>query len=96
MANNHRRFTSVEICAGAGGQAIGLEMAKFEHLALVEIDPHACQTLRVGFEGSQVIEGDVREFLAAVKNAASDYADPHGRPFQHPARWGGLSYYGPA
>lgn len=75
MADNHRRFTSVEICAGAGGQAIGLERAKFEHLALVEIDPHACQTLRVGFEGSRVIEGDVREFLAAVKDDASDYTD---------------------
>lgn len=28
--------TSIEICAGAGGQALGLEMAGFAHLALVE------------------------------------------------------------
>ncbi len=32
------KFTSIEICAGAGGQALGLEMAGIEHLALVEID----------------------------------------------------------
>ncbi|MFQ3560115.1 DNA (cytosine-5-)-methyltransferase [Streptomyces gramineus] len=38
-------FTSIEICAGAGGQAIGLHQAGFAHLALVEIDPHAAETL---------------------------------------------------
>lgn len=36
----------VEICAGAGGQALGLELAGFEHELAVEIDPHAAQTLR--------------------------------------------------
>jgi DNA (cytosine-5)-methyltransferase 1 len=39
-------LTSIEICAGAGGQALGLEAAGFEHLALVEIDAWACETLR--------------------------------------------------
>ena len=46
MARRSRTYTSVEVCAGAGGQAVGLEAAEFEHLALVEIDPHACETLR--------------------------------------------------
>jgi DNA (cytosine-5)-methyltransferase 1 len=49
-----RRFTSIELCAGAGGQALGIERAGFEHLALVEIDEHCCKTLeknRPGWKG---------------------------------------------
>lgn len=45
MAPNVRPLTSIEICAGAGGQAIGLHQAGFKHLALVEIDKHAVETL---------------------------------------------------
>ncbi|MFI8269749.1 DNA cytosine methyltransferase [Streptomyces rubiginosohelvolus] len=46
MAPNDRPLlTSIEICAGAGGQAIGLHQAGFKHLALVEIDKHAAETL---------------------------------------------------
>lgn len=37
---------SVEVCAGAGGQALGLEQAGFEHSALIEIDSDAARTLR--------------------------------------------------
>ena len=32
---------AVEICAGAGGQALGLERAGFEHALAVELDPNA-------------------------------------------------------
>jgi DNA (cytosine-5)-methyltransferase 1 len=39
-------LTSIEICAGAGGAALGLRNAGFEHLALVENDPACVQTLR--------------------------------------------------
>ncbi|MER7705261.1 DNA (cytosine-5-)-methyltransferase [Kitasatospora sp. NPDC097605] len=38
-------LTSVEICAGAGGQAVGLHKAGFKHVALVEIDKHAAAAL---------------------------------------------------
>lgn len=55
-------FRSVEICAGAGGQAIGLEKAGFDHVALVENDLHACQTLRLNRPSWNVVEGDLREF----------------------------------
>lgn len=41
-----RSLTSIEICAGAGGQALGLEQAGFQHLATVEHDPWAAETLR--------------------------------------------------
>lgn len=45
-ADGEPRYTSVEICAGAGGQALGLEQAGFRHLALVENDHWCCETLR--------------------------------------------------
>lgn len=56
------RFTTLELCAGAGGQAIGLEQAGMEHAALVEIDRNACATLRLNRPGWNVIEHDLRTF----------------------------------
>jgi DNA (cytosine-5)-methyltransferase 1 len=55
-------LTCIEICAGAGGQALGLEQAGFAHGALVEIDPAACETLRIN-RGSRwkIIDGDVAD-----------------------------------
>ena len=38
---------SIEFCAGAGGQALGLEQAGFHHSALIEIEPDFCKTLRL-------------------------------------------------
>lgn len=62
-------FTSIEICAGAGGQAIGLEQAGFEHLALVEIERIACDTLLLNRPNWNVINKDVKDFSAsAFKN----------------------------
>ncbi|MET9829846.1 DNA (cytosine-5-)-methyltransferase [Streptomyces sp. NPDC006385] len=44
-------LTSIEICAGAGGQAVGLHEAGFNHLALVEWDGHAVATLKANISG---------------------------------------------
>jgi len=63
-ATTKQIFTSLEICAGAGGQALGLERAGFEHIALVEIEPLACQTLRQNRPKWNVVENDVKEFSA--------------------------------
>jgi DNA (cytosine-5)-methyltransferase 1 len=57
-------WTSVEVCAGAGGQALGLEQAHFQHLACVEIDPQACETLRLNRPEWNVIEDDLRAVVA--------------------------------
>jgi DNA (cytosine-5)-methyltransferase 1 len=54
-----RDLAVVEICAGAGGQSLGLEQAGFGHLAAVEIDWDACNTLRHNRPEWHVIEGDV-------------------------------------
>lgn len=55
------RYTTLELCAGAGGQALGLELAGIEHAALVEIDKHACATLRLNRPRWRVIEKDLRD-----------------------------------
>ena len=49
-------LTSVEICTGAGGQALGLHKAGFVHRAVVEVDPHACATLRLNKPEWNVLE----------------------------------------
>jgi len=63
-------LTSVEMCAGAGGQALGLEQAGFEHRALIEIDKHCCATLRANRPNWDIFEEDLRVF----KKRASDFA----------------------
>jgi DNA (cytosine-5)-methyltransferase 1 len=55
---------SIEVCAGAGGQALGLERAGFEHLDLVEIDEWACKTLRANRPAWKVSECDLKNFPA--------------------------------
>ena len=52
-------YTVVEICAGAGGQSLGLELAGFEHELAVELDPNACATLRANRPHWKVAQGDV-------------------------------------
>ncbi len=62
----HRRnmagLTTLELCAGAGGQALGYEQAGIGHAALVELDKHACATLRLNRPEWNVIEEDLNKF----------------------------------
>jgi DNA (cytosine-5)-methyltransferase 1 len=55
---------SLEICTGAGGQALGLEAAGFDHQAVVELDADCCATLRVNRPNWHVARADIREFDA--------------------------------
>jgi DNA (cytosine-5)-methyltransferase 1 len=57
-------MNSIEICAGAGGQALGLEQAGFGHVSLVELEAAACQTLRFNRHQWNVVEGDLRHYTA--------------------------------
>lgn len=53
---------SVELCAGAGGQALGLESAGYGHRCLVEIDADACATLRLNRPFWNLHQMDLRHF----------------------------------
>src|SRR5215208_204387 len=59
-----REIFTVELCAGGGGAALGLEQAGFSHAALIDNDPHACATLRSNRPYWNVIEADMRRFDA--------------------------------
>lgn len=60
------RYSSIDLFAGGGGTASGLERAGFDHLLLSEIDRDAAATLRTNRPGWNVVEGDV---------AAIDFAE---------------------
>lgn len=55
-------LTCVEICAGAGGQALGLDMAGFRHVALVEYEREYCDVLKANRPEWNVICADVHDF----------------------------------
>lgn len=54
-------YTVLELFAGAGGLAIGLEKAGLKCVALNEIDRWAAETLRINRPNWNVVEGDIRE-----------------------------------
>ncbi len=55
-------LTCLEICAGGGGQSLGLEQAGFSHIAAVEIDLNACETLRLNRKEWNIVERDIHHF----------------------------------
>ena len=66
VVNNYtkpaREYKVLELFAGAGGLAIGLENAGLKCVALNDIDKFACQTLRRNRPNWNILEGDIKEF----------------------------------
>ena len=58
----NNKYAVLELFAGAGGLAIGLEKAGVKCVALNEIDKWACQTLRNNRPKWNVLEGDIKKF----------------------------------
>lgn len=56
-----RTYTSVELFAGAGGLAIGMHKAGFQHVLLNEMNDKACETLRINQPDWNVLEGDIHK-----------------------------------
>src|SRR5690606_10529677 len=55
-------YTVLELFAGAGGLALGMEKAGLKCVALNEIDKYACETLRKNRPNWNVLEGDIKNF----------------------------------
>jgi DNA (cytosine-5)-methyltransferase 1 len=53
-------LVALELCAGGGGQALGLEFAGFHHAGAVEYEPQFCTTLRKNRPQWNVIQNDIR------------------------------------
>ncbi|EIJ38442.1 DNA-methyltransferase Dcm [Galbibacter orientalis DSM 19592] len=63
-------YNVLELFAGAGGLAVGMEKAGLKCVALNEIDKWACQTLRKNRPNWNVLEGDIKNFdFSEYKNS---------------------------
>jgi DNA (cytosine-5)-methyltransferase 1 len=67
-----RNYSVIELFAGAGGLALGLEKAGLSCLALNEWDKHACATLRQNRPQWDVLEGDIKEIDFTQYNGRAD------------------------
>ena len=88
-----RDFTSVELFAGAGGLALGMEKAGFRHVLLNEFDPMACRTLRRNRPDWNVLEGDVHNVDFSPLHGLVDFLSG-GFPcqaFSYAGKKGGLN-----
>lgn len=69
-----RHFTAIELCAGVGGQALGLERAGFDVVAAVDIDADSCATLSRNRPDWYTVQDDLHQ-IEPVNHRQMDYAD---------------------
>ncbi|MFG3657289.1 DUF6339 family protein [Streptomyces sp. NPDC047706] len=62
-----RRFTFVEICAGAGAQALGLEVAGFDPVLLIDSKADACFTIDLNRPAWDVVCMDIAQFSPSMR-----------------------------
>lgn len=68
-----REFNAIELFAGGGGLALGMEKAGFNHVMLNEFDSSACETLRKNRPEWNVIEGDVNDIDFSLWHGKVDF-----------------------
>lgn len=61
------RFKSVEVCAGAGAQAFGLELAGFDPVLLVDSKADACFTIDLNRPAWDVVCMDLLDFRVSMR-----------------------------
>ena len=64
-----KTFTSIELFAGAGGLALGLEKAGFATLGLIEFDKDASDTLKLNRPDWHVIHDDIANISSCLKKS---------------------------
>jgi DNA (cytosine-5)-methyltransferase 1 len=68
----NKKYTVIELFAGAGGLGLGLEYAGFDSLGNIEIDKHACRTLKKNRPNWNVIQADIEQ---VTENGIENYID---------------------
>lgn len=89
----YRDYNSIELFAGGGGLALGMELAGFKHVMLNEFDHFACQTLRINRPEWNIVEGDICNIDFSEWNGIVDFISG-GFPcqaFSYAGKRGGFS-----
>ncbi len=66
-----KKYKGIELFAGAGGLALGLEQAGFEHIGLIEIDKSSCKTLKINRPKWNILCDDIKNI--ALKNLEKEF-----------------------
>ena len=60
-SNNKKLLTTIELFAGAGGLALGIERAGFQSIGLIEYDKNAAETLKINRNNWNILNNDIAD-----------------------------------